>query len=112
MSLSQPFPSVQSRVTNEDGTVTPAWRGLFSAVWQRTGGTLSAGPIQPLMGPSPIAFTAGAPGHVIISGGTVSSVTLTRGTMTIPAQSPVPVSAGDVVTIAYSAVPTASFVQW
>jgi len=67
------------------------------------------------VGASPYAYTAPANGTVVITGGTVSAVTLKRGTpAAITAGSAtgviLPVSAGDIVTTTYSAAPTMSFV--
>lgn len=60
---------------------------------------------------SPLAFTATRTGTIIGTGGTVSSVTLTRaGVVTTVPNGFVPVSAGDVVTYTYTAAPTVRFI--
>lgn len=70
------------------------------------------GPIQPVvLGPSPASFTASGAGSLALSGGTVSGVTLRRGTVvaSVPGGL-VPMANNDVVTVTYSAAPTASFI--
>ncbi len=60
----------------------------------------------------PFAYTVPVLGSVFISGGTVTSVTITRGRVTVPTgvtQGVVPAGKLDVVTIAFSALPTVWF---
>jgi len=62
---------------------------------------------------SPYAYTASGRGRLLVKGGTVSSISLTRARVTIITGLTagfIPMSAGDVVTITYSALPTASFI--
>ncbi|KVD81920.1 hypothetical protein WS62_23475 [Burkholderia sp. ABCPW 14] len=90
------------------------------AQWQVIGGTNSAawgaaGAIAALtVGASPFAYTAQAAGTVVISGGTVSAVTLKRGSPAAisvgETAGVVPVSAGDIVTVTYTVAPTMDFV--
>ena len=65
------------------------------------------------VGASPFAYVAGERGSVCITGGTVSSVTLTRHGVTVNPGSLagyVPVSQGDTVTVTYSVAPTIDFI--
>lgn len=67
-------------------------------------------PVSITVGASPFAYTATYGGSVAVSGGTVSQVTLTRGgivvyTSTLSAND-LPVRAGDIVTVTYTAAPT------
>ena len=62
---------------------------------------------------SPYAYTAAARGEFFISGGTVSSIALKRGSTTIPTGAVaggISMIYGDVATITYSAAPTCNFV--
>lgn len=61
---------------------------------------------------SPFSYTVKEPGMVTITGGTVSNVALTRGTVTINFGSInlVPVGINDIVTVTYSVLPTIKFV--
>ena len=63
------------------------------------------------LGASPYAYTVSAPGIVTVTGGTVSSLTLTHvgNTTTLAVPATIYVSTGDVVTIAYSVAPTVQF---
>jgi hypothetical protein len=64
-------------------------------------------------GASPYAWTSPAIGNLVISGGTVSAVTLTHAAGTpvaIPTAGIVPVMTGDVVTVTYTGAPTMTFI--
>ncbi|MHB8915933.1 MAG: polysaccharide deacetylase family protein [Thiobacillus sp.] len=67
-------------------------------------------PIAITVGASPFAYTAPYGGSVSISGGTVSSVTVTRNSVVVYtsalADNIVPVRTGDIVTVTYTAAPT------
>ena len=71
---------------------------------------IGAAPVALTVGASPYAYTAPIGGAVTITGGTVSSVTLTRaGTLVLSLASTgeqLHVRAGDVVTVTYTAVPS------
>lgn len=65
------------------------------------------------VGISPFDYTAREPGNIIITGGTVTGVALTRGTTSIllgATTKIVPVAINDVVTVVYSVLPTIRFV--
>lgn len=101
-----PFPGANvPAVTASTGFFSYPWLTFF----QRLASQPSA--ISPVtVGASPFSYTAGASGFLNISGGTVSSTTLTRAGTTITADTPVPVANNDVVTITYSVKPTVSFI--
>lgn len=65
-----------------------------------------------IVGVSPFAYQAVEPGFVSINGGTVSVITLTRGTdtITITGTNIIPVAIADTVTITYSVKPTVRFI--
>jgi hypothetical protein len=89
-------------------------KGLVTQVWQRFFGAL-VGPAAPIVAvvvsASPTTFTASDSGSVVISGGTLTSVTLNRAGTTISFGTTrvVPVANGDLVTVAYSVAPTINF---
>ena len=64
------------------------------------------------VGASPFTFKAGTIGHMFVSGGTVSSVVLTRSGTSITCQESqfIPMAANDTVTVTYTGVPTMNFV--
>lgn len=68
------------------------------------------------VGISPFEYTAEEPGNIFISGGTVSGITLTRGSDTITifpnTVNPrlVPVAVADIVEVTYSVLPTMKFI--
>jgi hypothetical protein len=91
-----------------DGTEWQVIDGANSAAWGHVGAIAAIA-----VGASPYSYTAPAAGTVFVTGGTDSALQLTRGATTIATgvvDGPVPVSAGDVVKVTYSAVPTMNFV--
>lgn len=68
------------------------------------------------VGISPFAYEAKEPGNLFISGGTVTSITLTRGSDTIivapNTANPrmIPVAVADIVKVTYSVLPTIKFI--
>lgn len=72
--------------------------------------------IDVTVGTSPFDYVAAEPGNLFITGGTVSGITLTRGSDTITVfpstANPrlVPISIGDTVEITYSVKPTIKFI--
>lgn len=64
-------------------------------------------------GASPYTYTAAAVGHLLVSAGTVSAITLNRGSssLTLPSVSGfIPLDNTDSVTITYSAAPTLNWI--
>ncbi|MGV0128854.1 hypothetical protein [Burkholderia gladioli] len=92
-----------------DGAIWQVVDGANSAAWGSSAAIASI-----TVGASPFVYTAPAAGTVLIVGGTVSAVTLKRGSpsaVSVGATAgSVPVSAGDIVTVTYSGAPTMSFV--
>lgn len=68
--------------------------------------------VQVIVDISPFSYTAKEPGFVVISDGTVSAISLIRGTDTLDftGQAQIPVSINDVVEITYSVLPTMTFI--
>lgn len=61
---------------------------------------------------SPASFTPSDPGFYIITGGTITTITLTRGTVTVTLPSnmvQVVVASGDVLKITYTTAPAITF---
>jgi hypothetical protein len=92
-----------------DGTQWQVIDGQNNASWGAVGAIAAV-----TVTASPFSYTAQAAGFVVISGGTVSAVTLKRGTPAAISVGEtagiVPVSAGDIVAVTYSVLPTMSFV--
>lgn len=92
-----------------DGTSWQVIDGQNGAAWGSTGAIAAI-----TVGASPFAYTAQAAGTVVVSGGTVSAITLKRGTPAAisvgETAGVIPVSAGDIVSVTYSAAPTMSLV--
>jgi len=63
------------------------------------------------VGTSPFEYRAEEPGNVFITGGTISGITLTRGSDTITVTgSLIPVAVADIVTVTWSVLPTMKFI--
>lgn len=98
-------PSVNQPLVDEQGRLSQVWFRFFqSMVNQPPAAT------QITVGASPFAYVVNVPGTVFISGGTVTGLSVSRGTasVSITGQS-VPVSQGDIVTVTYSVLPDVWF---
>jgi len=90
----------------QSGAVEQAWWRFFNAL---------AGKAQTesavVVGASPTAYTASARGQMLVTGGTVSSITITRKNMYTPGPTSgfFPMSVGDILTITYSGLPTVTW---
>jgi hypothetical protein len=104
--MTTPLPSSIFPIADTStGRVTQVWHLFFAQF---------VDPPQPIVpitvGASPFSYQASGNGSLNITGGTVSSVTLKRGTITAVVNAPVRMANNDVVTITYSSLPTVSFV--
>lgn len=106
--MSVRVPSLSVPMVNEDRTPSNAWASFF----QDLVGPSQA--IQPVaLTGSPFTYTAPDDGHVHVSGGTVTALSLIRGRVSLTTGISggfIPVSAGDALAITYSAAPTVNFV--
>lgn len=105
--MSQPFPGAFQPVVGPSGLFTSPWVLWLAQFAQQPGAITTA-----LVGASPWTFTASTKGDLVLSGGTVTTVTLTRGGTTAPfgTQRTVPMANNDVATVTYSGALTASFI--
>lgn len=119
--MTRPVPNLQAPiVTVKDkagkeigkGVVIPPWNSWFQQFTQPPSEVASV-----VVGASPFSYTVNNVGQVIVSGGTVSAITLIRGldsfilyTSTATPRS-VLVSIGDTVMITYSVLPTIKFLE-
>lgn len=99
-------------VTDQSFRLSAQFFRVLTSVLKAIGGYAQPDAIQPqtLTG-SPWGFTAQVPGQLLISGGTVSSVILTRSGVTISAPAAgLYLTPSDSVTITYTVAPTVHFV--
>ena len=106
-----PVPNLFAALVNPStGKLLPPWNSWFQQFSQQAPQVAAI-----TVGTSPFSYTANTPGNLIISGGTVSLITLTRGTVTITIASStadpviVPIAIGDTVEITYTVLPTIQF---
>lgn len=98
------FPAVSLKT----GTFTTGWQQWFAQFSNPPSGISGV-----TVGPSPFRFVSSGSGYVAVSGGTVSSITLTRGQVSTPVgftSGLVPVVNNDAVTLTYSVTPTINFI--
>lgn len=105
----QPFPNVTQFFVNRLGTILQPWMGYLQQF------TIPPPPFMPIdVGASPFEYEAKEPGNLAISDGTVTLISITRGsdTITLGAGTDrfIPVAINDIVTITYSVLPTIKFV--
>jgi|SRR5215831_1368802 len=102
------LPSAETPMTDpKTGRIASAWYSFFAMMGAE------APTFEPVtLGPSPFSYQASAPGSLIVRGGTVSAITLTRqrDTITITGVIAVPMSLGDIAKITYTVAPTVTFV--
>lgn len=93
----------------QTGYASPSWFEFFARLTTQPPPIVGVVPTG-----SPFTYTASTNGQLAVSGGTVSSITLSRAKMTnIPTgvtSGIIPLSQGDSVTITYSVVPTINFI--
>lgn len=104
-------PPAATALVDAKGMVTDGWLNFFASL-------VAAPPVivpQTLTG-SPFSFTASHPGHLLVKAGTVTSIVLTRGRVTITTGLTtncfIPVGRGDQVVVTYTVVPSVWFVPF
>lgn len=101
-------PSLATRAVDERGFFTPQWVRFFTDLI-----TPPKSVVAFVLGASPASVKPSESGHLIITGGTVSSVKLLRGgtLLNLPGTSGLfPVSYGDELIITYTIAPTVQFI--
>lgn len=110
----QPFPSTNSPAG--EGSSEPManiWFYLFRTMWNRLGGsgsTLVTSTIT--VGVSTFVYSTDISGTVVVRGGTVSEISIVRGTdniVTGVTAGPIPLLRGDSIAVTYSVAPTMTF---
>lgn len=102
--------SAQPIADPRTGMVTTYWQRFFNAL---PGVAAPAAIAAVTVTASPYTYLSGAGGTLSVTGGTVSSITLTRNNVTTATgitSGLVPVANGDRVTITYSGLPTVNFI--
>jgi hypothetical protein len=101
-------PSSAMPIADKGGFVTTVWQRFFNAIVSQAEAIT-----QPRVIKSPFQYQASGQGNLVVSGGTVSDISLRRGTMTLPMgiiSGVVPMSNLDVVTITFTGAPDVAFV--
>lgn len=104
-------PPTSNQVVDDRRMLTTAWIGFMSSL------VGMPFPIQELdfSTGSPYEFTASVPGFLLIKGGTVSAISLTRGRITVVTgltSGFIPMGLGDLVTTTFTVTPDAWFVPF
>jgi hypothetical protein len=100
-------PNSNVPLVDSTGRITQTWQRFLGALIAAPGGIAAV-----TVSASPASFTAAARGTVGITGGTLTSVTLTRAGIAIVLGTTraIPVANGDKVTVVYTVAPTINFV--
>ena len=99
------LPNLKSALVNAKGFVLQPWISFFQQFTQAPSQVIDLNVTA-----SPFSYTAVEPGILVLSGGTISTITLTRGNTTVTITgSFVPLAIQDMVTITYSVLPTVQF---
>lgn len=101
-------PNLSAKLVNAAGLIVTPWNSFFQQFTEAPP-ALQAQTVAA----SPYTYTASEPGNLFISGGTLSSVTLTRGKTTLNLANArlVPVSIKDIVSVTYTATPAITFIS-
>jgi hypothetical protein len=105
--MPQPPSDVAPIVDPDTGRVTQVWRAFFSALSGK-----AAGAVAVRVQGSPAAYTAPDNGSLMLTGGTVTAISLVRGRDPVPVDArlyALPMSGGDTAIITYSVAPTLVF---
>ena len=99
------LPNLKSALVNTKGFVLQPWISFFQQFTQAPSPVLGLN-----VSASPFSYTAVEPGILVVSGGIISTITLTRGNTTVTVMgSFIPLSIQDMATITYSVLPTVQF---
>lgn len=103
------IPNFEVPVVDEQQLLTPEWQRALTRIFQLTP-ERAIRAVSP--GVSPFTYAAFTIGHLLISGGTVSAVSLVRGAISVPCPLSgfIPMAGKDSVIITYSVVPTLKFI--
>jgi len=101
------IPNMLSNLVSKAGAILPPWNNFFQQF------SNPPSPIMPIIvGTSPFSYVVKQPGMVVLSGGTISAVSLVRGKTTISmgTNRVFTVEIADTVIVTWSGLPTMSFV--
>ena len=99
----QGLPTYDQPITTK-GQTTPVWYRFFNALW---GGQPLGNEQTIAVGASPFSYLALSKGSMLVKGGTVSAITITRSATTLTGLTAgfIPLANGDTITVTYAALP-------
>ena len=98
------LPSMVSKFVDNTGRLLSPWNSYLQQFTQAPAPVITV-----TIGVSPFAYTARIPGNLVIVGGTITAITLARGTTVINLVTTnrfIPMGINDIVTVTYSVIPT------
>lgn len=110
--MTRPVPNMQAALVDKLGKLVSPWNSWFQ---QFTQPPLAVAAVA--VGASPFLYTPNNIGQVVVSGGTVSDISLIRGGVTISLFTStafprlILVSIGDTIQVTYSVLPTIRFME-
>lgn len=102
------FPSLLDPLVNGAGRLVPPWN-IFFERFVKPPAAITAVTVAA----SPFSYTASQGGNLVVTGGTVSNIQISRGTSVISTGQTaglIPLAQGDIAIITYSVLPTINFV--
>ncbi len=105
----RPLPSPNAAVLNQDSVFTSIWYRFFAQFVSKP-----PAPDAQTLGGSPFSYTASSNGWLVVKGGTVSKIEVTRGQDVIDmgvTAGPIPLAVGDVCAVTYTVAPTVTFME-
>lgn len=106
--MTSPLPNMLAAlvdVRNGKGYIIDPWNSFFQQFTQQAPASVG------ITGTSPLTYTANVKGNLLVIGGTISNISLIRGSTTfnLTGQTIIPISIGDTVVITFSVTPTIAF---
>lgn len=104
-----PFYTTIAKFVNSAGNILQPWISYLQQF------TIAPPPFSTvIVGSSPFAYKSKEPGNIYITGGVVSAISLTRGTVTLSLVTTrpilIPVAVDDIITVTYTGLPTIKFI--
>lgn len=102
-----PLPNKNNSFVDNKGKIQRPWDSYLQQFTQAPPKIMTV-----IVGATPFAYTVKEPGMVSVTGGTITTIVLSRGTDTIDVTGTklIPVSINDVVTVDYTVLPTIKFI--
>lgn len=105
--MTRPVPNLRASLVDALGIIKNPWNLWFQQFSQAPPNIQNI-----VLGASPYLIDVHDFGNIVVTGGTISSIVLTRGniSLNLTGQKLIPIAIGDVVIVTYSVLPTIQFI--